>query len=278
MQHELPVSIPDRWTVEPVFYRQSKDEVKKGTPKELKFYALMFAGNIEKKSTSEREVESMRDMAKFLNRRKLEPRPRIQCRADTNIPPLPRKEKWACLNPTESSLRTQRMWRLGGSATPPKPETQPLPDPMKTTPLAQSPPSTCSESSLSEAVKALNLTLKKHAEERTKELEIQLLKLEVTDLELQMLTLARKLRAAKEKLIAQYAAEPEMEPVKIDGENVPARLDALQARLQTPWSDVAAKLEMSDSMIYQVKSGKRKMSKKALARLGMLEKQSPQNA
>jgi hypothetical protein len=169
------------------------------------------------------------------------------------------------------------MWRLGGSATPPKPETQPLPDPMKTTPLAQSPPSTCSESSLSEAVKALNLTLKKHAEERTKELEIQLLKLEVTDLELQMLTLARKLRAAKEKLIAQYAAEPEMEPVKIDGENVPARLDALQARLQTPWSDVAAKLDLSESMIYQVKSGKRKMSKKALARLGMLERQSPQN-
>jgi hypothetical protein len=82
---------------------------------------------------------------------------------------------------------------------------------MKTTPLAQSPPSSCSDSSLSHAVKALNTTLKNHAEERTKELEIQLLKLEVTDLELQMLTLARKLRTAKEKLIAHYTAETPQE-------------------------------------------------------------------
>ena len=98
---ELPMTIPDRWTVEPIFKRQTKRDAEDGLPKEVNFYALLFAGKIEKKAHHEREVETMREMAKFLNRRKLDPRPRVQCLADTNIPPLPRKAKWICLNPTE---------------------------------------------------------------------------------------------------------------------------------------------------------------------------------
>ena len=91
MNEELPMTIPDRWTVEPVFRRQSKAEAEKGLPKTLKFHALMFGGQVQKKATFEREVEGLRDMAKFLNRRKLEPRPRVQCLADTNIAPIPKK-------------------------------------------------------------------------------------------------------------------------------------------------------------------------------------------
>jgi len=93
MSEELPMTIPDRWTVEPVFRRQTKDEIQSGKPKELKHYALFYGGEVQKKATSERETESLRDMAKFLNRRNLAPRHRIQCKADTNIPPLPKKAK-----------------------------------------------------------------------------------------------------------------------------------------------------------------------------------------
>jgi hypothetical protein len=92
MNDHLPMTIPDRWTVEPLFYRQTKAEIASGKPKQLKFYALMFGGEIQKKVSTERETESLRDMAKFLNRRNLAPRPRIQCIADTNIPPLPKKK------------------------------------------------------------------------------------------------------------------------------------------------------------------------------------------
>lgn len=61
---------------------------------------------------------------------------------------------------------------------------------------------------LADAVKALNETLKRHSEETSKELAAQMLRLEVTDLELQMLRLSSKLKAAKEKLLAHEAAQP----------------------------------------------------------------------
>ncbi len=92
MNDHLPMTIPERWTVEPLFYRQTKAEVESGKPKKLKFYALMFGGQIQKKVSTERETESLRDMAKFLTRRNLAPRPRVQCLANTNIPPLPKKK------------------------------------------------------------------------------------------------------------------------------------------------------------------------------------------
>ncbi len=91
MTEELPMTIPDRWTVVPVFRRQTKADAEAGLPKEIKHHALMFGPDLQKKAHSERETESLREMARFLNRRKLSPRPRVQCLADTNIPPLPRK-------------------------------------------------------------------------------------------------------------------------------------------------------------------------------------------
>ena len=88
--HELPLDVPERWTVEPVFHRQTKGEIHAGKPKELKHYALVYGGVVQKKSTGERDTERLREMARFLNKKNLAPRPAVQCLADTNIPPLKR--------------------------------------------------------------------------------------------------------------------------------------------------------------------------------------------
>lgn len=109
----------------------------------------------------------------------------------------------------------------------------------------------CSASSLADAVQSLNSTLKRHAEERSKELEVQLLKLEVTDLELQMLTLARKLRTAKEKLIAHYAAE-EPQPEAL---NIVQRLERIEAQTRWNASKIAKEIGISRDTLYRAKAG-----------------------
>lgn len=98
---ELPLEEPLRWTVEPLFYRQTKRQIELGSPQVLKYYALKYAGVIQKKATFERDVERLREMASFCNKRGLAPRPALQCLADRNIAPLPKKMKWNYLNPTE---------------------------------------------------------------------------------------------------------------------------------------------------------------------------------
>lgn len=90
---ELPITESPRWTVEPVFKRQTKDEIKAGKPKELKHYVLIYAGTAEKKATGERDVERLREMARFCNKRGLVPREPVQCLADTNLPAPPPAEK-----------------------------------------------------------------------------------------------------------------------------------------------------------------------------------------
>jgi hypothetical protein len=151
---------------------------------------------------------------------------------------------------------------------------------MKTTPLAQSPPSTCSDSSLSDAVKALNTTLKKHAEERTKEFEIQLLKLEVTDLELQMLTLARKLRAAKEKLISHYAAEvPQTAVDELEDGDIAERLERIQEKTGWDSTKLASEIGIARATLFRTKGGAN-LSKRFARKLRAVEKRvfSPQNS
>lgn len=89
--NELPLEEALRWTVEPRFRRQSKADADAGLPKELKDYALLYGGVVQKKATGERDVERMREMASFCNKRSLVPRPAVQCLADTNIAPLPKR-------------------------------------------------------------------------------------------------------------------------------------------------------------------------------------------
>lgn len=92
--HELPLEEPLRWTVEPLFQHQTKQQIAAGLPPVLKCYALLYGGVIQKKATFERDVERLREMAAFCNKRSLAPRPAVQCLADRNIAPLPKKAKW----------------------------------------------------------------------------------------------------------------------------------------------------------------------------------------
>jgi hypothetical protein len=57
---ELPLQLAPRWTVEPIFKRQTKDEIAKGLPGILKYHALEFGGIIQKKGRTEREVKQLR--------------------------------------------------------------------------------------------------------------------------------------------------------------------------------------------------------------------------
>ncbi len=91
-EKELPLEVAPRWTVEPVFKRQTKDEIKAGLPATLKYHALIYDGIVQKKGHTEREIEQLRNFAGFCNKRNLEPRPAIQCKADTNLPAPPRKK------------------------------------------------------------------------------------------------------------------------------------------------------------------------------------------
>lgn len=50
-EKELPLDIPNRWTVEPVFRHQTKAEKEAGEAAELKHYALVFGGIVQKKAT-----------------------------------------------------------------------------------------------------------------------------------------------------------------------------------------------------------------------------------
>lgn len=53
--------------------------------------------------------------------------------------------------------------------------------------------------------------------------------------------------------------------------SVAERLDKLRLSLQSSWAEIGVRLDLSESMIYQVKSGKKEMSLKALYRLARAE-------
>lgn len=127
-------------------------------------------------------------------------------------------------------------------------------------------PSAPCSASLSDAIKALNSTLKRHAEETSKELGIQMLKLEVTDLELQMLTLARKLKTAKEKLIAHYA-EGNPQPQSM---TIAERLERIQKHTLWNASKLTKEIGISRSTLYLGKAGT-EMGARNMKKLSALE-------
>lgn len=100
---ELPLELAPRWTVEPIFKRQTKDEIAEGRPAVLKHHALIYDGRTQRKGYTEREVMQLRAFADFCNKRNLEPRPAVQCKADTNLPAPPRKKAEAPSENPEAS-------------------------------------------------------------------------------------------------------------------------------------------------------------------------------
>lgn len=53
--------------------------------------------------------------------------------------------------------------------------------------------------------------------------------------------------------------------------SIPRRLERIRVSTQSTWAQIATKIELSESMIYQVKSGKRQLSPKSLYRLATAE-------
>lgn len=51
------------------------------------------------------------------------------------------------------------------------------------------------------------------------------------------------------------------------------RLEKLRVEKQFTWAEMGSLLELSDSMLYQVRSGKKQMSDKAIHRLEMAERE-----
>lgn len=83
---ELLPADPDRWTVVTKFARQNRQQIKRGEAPEISHHELLFGHYCQMKKRGESGLESLREMARFLNKRNLQPRPQIQCAADAPSP------------------------------------------------------------------------------------------------------------------------------------------------------------------------------------------------
>jgi hypothetical protein len=75
-----------RWAVLTCYKHQSRAERLARIPKEVSHHELLFGTKVELRRKGEAGLEVLREMAKFLNRRELLPRPRVQCAADAPNP------------------------------------------------------------------------------------------------------------------------------------------------------------------------------------------------
>jgi hypothetical protein len=71
MKEELPLDDKPRWTVEPVFQRETKKMRERKIKPELKHYELRYNGTRQDKATGEAEVARLRETARFCNTRGL---------------------------------------------------------------------------------------------------------------------------------------------------------------------------------------------------------------
>lgn len=65
-----------------------------------------------------------------------------------------------------------------------------------------------------------------------------------------------------------------MQDESVDLCSIPSRLERLRVATQATWAEIAADMGLSQSMIYQVKSGSRQLSSKAEYRLGIAERKA----
>ncbi len=86
MSEELPITDPPRWTVRTRYHSQTKDEKRRKEEPEVKDHLLLFGTTVQMTKRGTAGESSLREMATFLNRKKLEPRDRIECAADAPNP------------------------------------------------------------------------------------------------------------------------------------------------------------------------------------------------
>lgn len=66
--------------------RQTKLERAAKKPLEVSHHELLFGNHVESRRKGESGLETLRKIARFLNRRNLKPRDRIECAADAPNP------------------------------------------------------------------------------------------------------------------------------------------------------------------------------------------------
>ena len=77
----FPTSEP-RWTVLTCHRPQTKLEKVAKKPLVISHHELLYGSHVESKRKGETGLETLREIARFLNRRNLKPRDRVECAAD----------------------------------------------------------------------------------------------------------------------------------------------------------------------------------------------------
>lgn len=111
---ELPLDVAPRWTVDPVFFSQTKEEKAAEKAAVVKHYELRWDGFALDKAKGEFGIERLRYIAKLGNARQLQPRFGNQCIADLSAHPI---------KPLKRSERSPK--------PPAEEDPKPKPDPMK---------------------------------------------------------------------------------------------------------------------------------------------------
>jgi len=79
---ELFPPLEPRWEVVTIHQRQTKDEREANKPKFVSHHELLYGGRVQKKTAGVAGMDGLREMASFLNRKHMAPRPAVQCLAD----------------------------------------------------------------------------------------------------------------------------------------------------------------------------------------------------
>jgi hypothetical protein len=83
---ELFPSGEPRWGVLTRYRSQSKAEKLAKKPLEISHHDLLYGTHVESRRKGENGLEALREIARFLNRRNLKPRDRVECAADAPNP------------------------------------------------------------------------------------------------------------------------------------------------------------------------------------------------
>ena len=75
-----------QWVVLTCHRRQTKEEKIRKAPLEISHHELLYGTAVQTKRKGNQGLEALRDMAKFLNKKQLIPRDRVQCAADAPNP------------------------------------------------------------------------------------------------------------------------------------------------------------------------------------------------
>ena len=93
MSEELFEKEATKWAVISIHQKQSKQQIADKRPKEISHHELIYNGQVHLKRKGEGGLATLREMSVFMNRRGMEPQPKISCVADVGLPALTRKTK-----------------------------------------------------------------------------------------------------------------------------------------------------------------------------------------